>query len=159
MAPGSYPVAMLLLYSLALAADPAPAMVTTLSGNVTLIDGKSRTPAPAPPFILGGTQSLDLAAGAHVVMLRQGGAFSVDGPRMVDPSAFKAPSSGPDRVGDLLQKRTTLAAAGASRGEGPMITRPVPNTPTLAVTEVRWSCADCGEVEVRVVDLRSDTPV
>lgn len=151
---------MLLLALLALAADPPPpAMVTSVSGTVTVVDGKSRVPAPAPPFLLAATQSLDLAAGAHVVMLRQGGAFAVDGPRTVDPTAFKAPTSGGDKVGDLLKKRTSLAAAGAARGAGPAITRPVPNAPAFEVTEVRWSCDACGEQEVKVLDLRADAVV
>lgn len=151
---------MLLLTLLALAADaPPPAMVTSVSGSVTVVDGKSRTPAPSPPFLLAASQSLDLAAGAHVVMLRQGGAFAVDGPRVVDPTAFKAPATGGDKVGDLLKKRTSLAAAGAARGAGPAITRPVPNAPAVSVTEVRWACDGCGEQEVNVVDLRADSVV
>lgn len=150
---------MLLLALLALAADPPPAMVTSVSGSVTVVDGKSRKPAPPPPFILPASQSLDLAAGAHVVMLRQGGAFAVDGPRVVDPSAFKAPASGGDKVGDLLQKRTSLAAAGAARGAGPTLLRPVPNAPAVRVDEVRWTCEACGEQAVRIVDLRADSAV
>jgi hypothetical protein len=84
---------MLLLIPFAVAADPAPAMVTMVRGTVTVVEGASRTPAPPPPFILAASQSLDLAAGAHVVLLRQRGAFAVDGPRQVDPTAFKGNSS------------------------------------------------------------------
>ncbi len=152
---------MLLLTFLALAAEPppAPAMVTMVRGSVTLVDGGKRSPAPAPPFILAASQSLDLAADAHVVFLRQGGAFAVDGPKQVDPSSFRSTSNAGDKVGDLLAKRTSLAAAGAARGAGPSITRPVPNTSAMVVTEVRWTCDNCGQQAVGIVDLRTDQSV
>ncbi|GDX83085.1 hypothetical protein LBMAG42_48960 [Deltaproteobacteria bacterium] len=152
---------MLLLTLLALAADPppAPAMVTMVRGSVTLVDAGKRSPAPAPPFILAATQSLDLAADAHVVFLRQGGAFAVDGPKQVDPSSFRTTSNAGDKVGDLLAKRTSLAAAGAARGAGPSITRPVPNANAMVVTEVRWTCDNCGLQTVGIVDLRTDQSV
>lgn len=143
----------------ALAGDPPPAMVTSVVGTVTVVDGKTRSPAPSPPFILAATQSLDLAAGSRVVMLRQGGAFAVDGPRVVDPTAFKAPTTGGDKVGELLQKRTSLAAAGAARAAGPSLLRPVPNAPAVEVREVRWTCDACGEQDVKLTDLRADTVV
>lgn len=92
-----------------------------------------------------------------MVLLRQGGAFAVDGPRIVDPTAFKGSSNDSDRVGALLEKRTSLASAGASRGGGPSIVRPVPNAQLLALTEVRWACAECGEQDVTVVDLRANS--
>jgi hypothetical protein len=147
---------MLLLVPYVLAADPAPAMVTMVRGTVTVVDGATRTPAPAPPFILAAAQTLDLASGAHVVLLRQGGAFAVDGPRVVDPTAFKGSSNASDKVGALLEKRTSLASAGAARSGGPSIVRPVPNSQLLTLGEVRWSCEGCGEQTVLVVDLRAD---
>ncbi len=148
---------MFLFLPLAMAADPAPAMVTMVRGGVTVVEGAKRTPAPAPPFLLSGAQSLDLAAGAHVVLLRQGGAFAVDGPKVVDPAAFKVRANASDRVGALLEKRTTLVSAGAARGAGPSIVRPVPNSQLLTLTEVRWRCAECGEQPVLLVDLRADS--
>ncbi len=147
----------MLFFALALAATPAspPAMVTMVRGPVTLVDGASRTPAPAPPFMLSGAQSLDVGAGGHVVLLRQGGAFAVDGPKLVDPESFRV-SSSTDKVGPLLEKHTSLASAGAARGAGPALLRPVPNATALDVTDVRWTCDACGPQEVKIVDLRAD---
>lgn len=149
---------MFLFLPLALAADPSPAMVTMLRGAVTLVNGAERTPAPPAPFILLGKQTLELSAGAHVVLLRQGGAFAVDGPRVVDPAAFKVAVNASDRVGALLEKRTSLSSAGAARGAGPTILRPVPNTQLLSLTEVRWRCPGCGDQPVAVTNLRVDAP-
>lgn len=46
---------MLLLIPFAVAAAPAPAMVTMVRGAVTVVEGAKRTPAPAPPFLLAAT--------------------------------------------------------------------------------------------------------
>lgn len=148
---------MLLLFLAALAADaPAPpAMVTMVRGPVVLVEGARRTPAPSPPFLLTPKQSLDVAAGGHVVLLRQGGAFAVDGPKVVDPESFRVAATG-DQVGTLLQKHTSLASAGAARGAGPSVVRPVPNSTVLAVPEIRWRCDACGPQDVTIVDLRAD---
>jgi hypothetical protein len=146
------------LVAAALAADPA-SMVTLSTGGVTVVEGKTRTPAPAAPFLLGAGQTLELAAGAHVVILRSGGAFSADGPRTVDAKSLAPAASGTDAVGDLLSKRTSLAGAGAARAGGLAVTRPVPGAPTFALTEVRWRCEACGPQDVAVVDLREDEVV
>lgn len=139
-------------------AQPAapPAMITLVSGPVTLVAGSTRTPAPPAPFLLPAGQSLDIGAGGHVVLLRQGGAHAVDGPRTLDPASLKAEGSVADAVGGLLDKRTSLASAGASRGGTLTLTRPVPQAPVLALGEVRWTCPGCGPQEVAIVDLRED---
>jgi hypothetical protein len=144
---------------LAHAADPAPAMVTLVRGPVTLVDGGKPAPAPAAPFLLVAGQTLDLGAGAHVVFLRQGGAFTVDGPKVVDPVAFRAPANGTDQVGALLQKRTSLVSAGAARSAGLVLTRPVPRSPALDLRDIRWRCDACGPQDVVLLDLHADTTV
>lgn len=151
----------ILLFLAALAADPAapagpPAMVTMVKGSVTLVEGKTRSPAPAPPFLLSASQSLDLAAGAHVVLLRQGGAFTVDGPRQVDPESFHSAANTSDKVGSLLEKRTSLASAGVARGGTVALTRPIPGAPVLALGDIRWSCDHCGPQTVVLADLHAD---
>ncbi|MDP2314253.1 MAG: hypothetical protein Q8P41_15230 [Pseudomonadota bacterium] len=140
-------------------ATDAPAMVTLVRGPVTLVQGGKSTAAPAAPFLLTAGQTLDLGAGAHVVFLRQGGAFTVDGPKKVDPTSFSSAPVGGDQVGVLLQRRTSLASAGASRGAGVVLTRPVPRAPMLALRDIRWRCDACGPQPVAVVDLRADTTV
>ena len=133
-------------------------MVTMVRGTVTLVEGGHRAPAPAPPFLLAANQSLDVGVGGHVVLLREGGAFAVDGPKLVDPESFRVASTG-DKLGVLLEKRTSLASAGASRGVGPAVLRPVPNTTALEVHTVRWTCDACGAQDVKIVDLRADSTV
>jgi hypothetical protein len=150
---------MWLLVGAALAADPPPSMVTLATGAVTVVQGKTRTVAPAAPFLLASGQTLDLAAGAHVVILRSGGAFSADGPRVVDAKALAPATATPDEVGSLLSNRTSLASAGAARAAGLTLTRPVPNTPAYAIADVRWVCDGCGPQPVEVRDLRADTSV
>ncbi|MES2643115.1 MAG: hypothetical protein V4850_26770 [Myxococcota bacterium] len=141
------------------AANDAPAMVTLVRGPVTLVQGGTSSPAPAAPFLLAVGQTLELGAGAHVVFLRQGGAFTVDGPKRVDPASFTTAPAAADQVGALLQKRTSLGSAGASRAVGLVLTRPVPRAPALALREIRWRCDACGPQEVAVLDLRADTTV
>lgn len=149
----------LIFLAAALAADSSPSMVTLATGGVTVVDGKTRSPAPAAPFLLTGTQTLDLAPGAHVVILRGGGAFSADGPKTVDARTLAPAASGTSSVGDLLSKRTSLAGAGAARAGGLAVTRPVPGAPAFAIGEVRWRCEACGPQDVSLVDLREDTVV
>ncbi len=147
---------MLLLLAMMALGEPsqgAPAMVTTVNGSVTLVDGASRTAAPRPPFLLSTSQRLELAAGSRVVLLRQGGAFAVDGPKTVDPSAF-TPGPAADPVSSALAKKTSLAVAGASRASGFALTRPVAGAPALALHELRWRCEACGEQAVTLSDLR-----
>ncbi len=147
---------MLLLLALLALGEPspgAPAMVTTVQGNVTLVEGGSRTAAPRPPFLLTTAQRLELATGARVVLLRQGGAFAVDGPRTVDPAAF-TPGPAADPVSSALAKKTSLAVAGASRASGFSLTRPVAGAPALALHDLRWRCEGCGEQAITLSNLR-----
>lgn len=141
------------------AANDAPAMVTLVRGPVSLVAAGKSAPAPAAPFLLAVGQTLELGVGAHVVLLRQGGAFTVDGPKRVDPATFNAAPVAGDQVGALLQKRTSLASAGASRAVGLVLTRPVPRAPALALRDIRWRCDACGPQDVAVLDLRADTTV
>ena len=152
---------LVLLATLAAAADPAPAIVTTARGTVTLVEAGARKPAPAPPFLLGPGQSLDLAAGALVVVLRQGGAWEVTGPKIVDAASLRPPEVTADAsaLGDLLARRTSAGTAGASRAGGIAVVRPVPGKPTTALSEVRWRCDRCGEQAIELVDLRMDETV
>lgn len=140
--------------SLAWAEPPTPALVTSLNGPVVLVDGAARGPAPAPPFLLSPTQRLEVSTGGRVVLLRQGGAFAIDGPRTVDPSALVG-TAAPDAVSSLLGKKTSLAVAGAARASGPALLRPVPGAPALALTEVRWRCDACEAATVELVNTRT----
>ncbi|MFZ5482346.1 MAG: hypothetical protein ACOZNI_36630 [Myxococcota bacterium] len=146
---------MLLFVLLARAEAPAPAMVTTVRGNVTLVEAGARKPAPTPPFLLPAGASLDVAAGGHVVLLRQGGAFTIDGPKTVDAEALRPATATADAVGDLLARKTSLASAGASRAAGFQMTRPVPGEKLLTFEEVRWRCDACGPQKVELVDMRT----
>lgn len=147
---------LLALLSFAQAA-PSPAMVTLVKGPVTLVAGATRTPAPAAPFLLVAGQTLDVGAGGRVVLLQQGGAHTVEGPATVDPSHLPAQGSVADAVGGLLDWRTSLSSAGASRGGAVTVTRPVPDAPVLTLTEVRWSCAACGPQNVILTNLYADS--
>lgn len=135
-------------------AAPPPAMVTLARGPVAIVDGGKSSPAPAAPFLLAAGQALDLGEGAHAVFLRQGGAFTVDGPKRIDPGWLEArAASGPeDAVGTLLERRTSLASVGASRSGGLAVVRPVPGAPALALREVRWRCDACAAMAVTVSD-------
>ena len=148
-----------LLLSVALAGSSQPAMVTMATGTVTLIEGKTHNPAPAAPFLLAPGQLLELAEGAHVVILRSGGAFSADGPKKVDAAALAPVSSSPDAVGTLLARQTSLSTAGASRAAGLSLVRPVPSSTALAIGQIRWRCDACGAQPVEVRDLRADTVI
>ena len=138
-------------------ASTTPAMVTLVQGAVTVLTGTTRTPAPAAPFLLTPGQTLDVGAGGHVVLLQQGGAHTVDGPALVDPTRLRAQGSVADAVGGLLDKRTSLSSAGASRGGALTITRPVPRAPVLGVDEFRWSCAACGVQDVLMTNIYADS--
>jgi hypothetical protein len=146
----------LITLSVALA-EPAPAMVTLVRGPVTLVEA-GKTSTPVAPLLFTSGQVLDVGAGGHVVLLRQGGAFTIDGPRRVDLASLQAPAAQADPVGSLLEKRTSLASAGASRGGTVKLLRPIPGAPVLELHEVRWACG-CGPQDVVVHDLRADTPL
>jgi len=147
----------ILLVAAALAAETSPAMVTLVKGPVTVVTAGSASAAPAAPFLLPAGSTLQVGAGGRVVLLRQGGAHAVDGPATVDPAGLRVQGSASDAVAGLLEKRTSLATAGASRGGTLTVVRPVPQAPVLALGEIRWTCQACGTQDVSLVDLRADS--
>ncbi len=141
----------------------APMVVTTARGSVTLeIDGQE-TPLPSPPFLVAPGQVLSLREGAMVVVLFQGSATKVLGPRRWRPEDISAGVDGAasDAVGalnDLLTRRVDTSRAGASRA-GLRLERPVARTVLLRPRTIRWSCDDCGEQQVQLYDVRADRVV
>ena len=148
---------MLLALSLSAAAE-TPALVTLAQGPVTLVSAESSAPAPAAPFLVPPAGSLELGAGAHVVVLRQGGAVAVDGPPHLDPASLHAAVAA-DAVGSALDKHTSLASVGAARAGGLVVTRPVAGYPLLSLHQIRWRCDACGVQQVAVIDLHADAAI
>jgi len=137
---------------IAVAAAAPLALVTTTKGAVTF----GGAAAPAVPFTLTAGQTLDLAADASVVLLYQGKAFQLTGPRKVDPATLASPAADPaaGALEDLFSRQVSTAVAGASRAAAVALARPVPGTAVLDLHQVRWSCGGCGVVPVEVRTLR-----
>lgn len=148
----------LLLLCAAPALAGSPAMVTTVQGEVALVEGEDRAEAPSPPFLLEDDRTLALGEGALVVVLYQGHATQIAGPATVDRASL-APREGErvadaDVLDDLLGRHTSTAPTGASRGVGDLkLVRPVPGSPVLDAPTIAWRCDDCGPQQVQVVDL------
>lgn len=150
---------------LALVAAAAPAMVTTTRGGVELVRPSGPTPAPAPPFLLGEDEGLRLADGALVVVLHEGTATQLLGPREVARDDLKTreatAQAGAAALDALMTRRVELSSAGASRGGGAAIrlTRPVPGTRVVGLPYVEWACEGCGDEGVALYDFRNDRDV
>jgi hypothetical protein len=140
------------------AAAASPAMVTTARGTVQLVTGEETRDAPAPPFLLEEGQSLSLDEGALVVVLFEGSATQLSGPASVDHASLKQPLSatraGVDVLDELLARRVSTAATGASRGVGDIhLVRPVPGSTVIAPIAIAWRCEGCGPQKIEVHDL------
>lgn len=134
-------------------------LVTTTKGGITLVTPSGRAPAPAAPFVLTSGQSLDLAAGATVVLLHEGVAFALVGPKQVDPDGLRVPetnAAGP-ALGAILTRKVTQARPGASRG--PKLLRPVAGAPLVTLGDVRWACAPCVDTPVTLLSRTAAEPV
>ena len=138
-------------------------MVTTAKGTVNVVTAEKSESAPSPPFLVLDDQSLQLAEGAEVVLLYQGIANHLRGPRKVALTDLSSGSGSGEAKGaleDLLSKQVVTRRAAASRGgEGISLTRPVPGTDVGAPSTLRWSCDKCAEVEVSVYDFINDEVV
>ncbi|MCO4744360.1 MAG: hypothetical protein KC912_06190 [Proteobacteria bacterium] len=151
-----------MLLSAALAADPA--VVVTTRGDVQLTTAGETAAAPAPPFALMDNQSLTVAEGALVVVLYQGAANQLRGPRSVALSELRASTEIPkEQVGvlnDLFSRELSTDKAGASRAGDLRMVRPVPGGTVLAPQTFGWRCAEtCAEEDVQIYDFREDAVV
>jgi len=122
------------------------------------VAGDETQKAPPPPFLLEEGQSLTLGEGALVVVLFEGNATQVDGPASVDHTSLQPPQrvtrAGVDVLDELLARRVSTAATGASRGVGDIhLVRPVPGSTVLAPATIAWRCEGCGSQEVEIHDL------
>lgn len=149
----------LLLAVPALAGD-AVALVTLASGTVTL-DGEA---VPAAPFVLPAGKGLNLADGASVVVLHEGTATRLRGPRTVSLSDLNAPSTGASErrrqaLGAVLSRDVSFTKAGASRGGELQLVRPLPGGTVLAPRDIRWTCDGCGAQQVEVYAFLADEVV
>ena len=134
-------------------------LVTTTKGSISLVTAAGRSPAPPAPFVLTTGQSLDLAVGATVVLLHEGVAFSLVGPKQVDADGLQAPetnAAGP-ALGAILARKVSQARPGASRG--PKLLRPVAGAPLVALGDVRWACAPCTDTPVTLLSRTAAEPV
>ncbi len=143
----------------------APALVTTTRGSVVLVRQGESTPAPAPPFILEDGASLTLGDEALVVVLFEGSATQLHGPREVGQDDLKtreaAPATRTSTLETLLTARTQTSRAGASRAGGTQmhLTRPVPGAQVVAIPYIAWRCDTCPTTQVSLYDLRNDVDV
>ncbi|MBW2254695.1 MAG: hypothetical protein JRI25_08880 [Deltaproteobacteria bacterium] len=140
------------------AAAASPAMVTTARGPVQLVTADEAHEAPPPPFLLEEGQSLTLGEGALVVVLFEGSATQVAGPTSVNHTSLKPPQqttrAGVDVLDELLARRVSTAATGASRGVGDIrLVRPVPGSTVIAPVSIAWRCDGCSAQEVQIHDL------
>ncbi|MFT7520469.1 MAG: hypothetical protein ACI9MC_002618 [Kiritimatiellia bacterium] len=138
----------------------APALVTLSKGSVQ-IEGKV---APKAPFTLQEGQQLELAEGASIVVLFEGTATRLHGPATVGQDQLKRASIGGNGASSsalekLLSRKVSVARAGASRGDGLQLVRPVPGGTVLNARSVQWRCSDCGEQQVQVYDFMADKVV
>jgi hypothetical protein len=145
----------------ALAQAAAPAVITTARGSVKLVAGGQPAELPSTPFVLEAGQSLQVAAGAMVVILYQGSATKIMGPETVDLSKLggdsAASSEGVGALNSLFTRQISTKRAGASRAQGDVqLLRPVPSSKLLAPTAIRWTCNDCEEIEVSLYDFQAD---
>ncbi|MFT6142790.1 MAG: hypothetical protein ACJAZO_003296 [Myxococcota bacterium] len=140
----------------------APALVTTTRGTVELVQQGQSTPAPPPPFILEEGATLTLGDEALVVVLFEGSATQLHGPRDVDQSDLKtreaAPATRTSTLESLLATRTLTSRAGASRAGGSQmhLTRPIPGAQVVAIPYIAWRCDACPPTQVSIYDLRND---
>ena len=146
-----------------LVAAPALAAPPTL---VTLADGpvtRAGEAVPDAPFVLDAGQTLTLGEGATVIVLHDGAATRLRGPRTVDPAALEAPSvagnPAQSALGQVLTREVSYRRAGASRGGDLSLVRPVPGGTVLGLHDVAWRCEGCGEQTVQVHDFLADKVV
>lgn len=149
------PLSCLVLTLPAAAADVA--LVTQTSGSVTLAD----EPAPAAPFAFPAGTPLTLADGATAVVLHEGAATRLRGPRTVQLTDLPKPgaaTSAQNRgaLQAVLSRDVSFAKAGASRSAGLTLLRPVPGSTVLAPQGFTWQCRDCSKQSVEVYDFLGD---
>ncbi len=138
---------MILLLAAALA---GPAMVTAIKGEVSLGDEA----APPAPFLLAEDQTLQVAAGATVVVIYDGAATQITGPTALTVGDLQgAVAADGEELGvleDILERTTTVGSVGASRMVGDVsLDRPLAGGTVIQPGLIRWSCT-CGDQEVQI---------
>lgn len=157
-------IALIALLGPSLAAA-SPALVTTTRGEVQLEQNGEASTAPAVPFVFDAPDRLTLADDALVVVLFEGAATQLHGPRTVGLDDLKtrqaAPSEHSGTLDSLLTARITTSRAGASRDGATTahLTRPVPGSRLTALQSVAWRCDACAAESVSLYDLQRDVDV
>ncbi|MFK7927147.1 MAG: hypothetical protein AB8H79_03090 [Myxococcota bacterium] len=143
----------------ALAAETA--LVTLATGSVTQADGTT----PSAPFVLKSGQTITLGEGGSVVVLAEGTATRLRGPRTVSMTDLHAPSVGTQgqtsgaALTQVLSRDVSFAKAGASRGGALTLTRPIAGGQVQHFAGVSWRCEDCGPQTVSLTPLMADDPI
>ena len=154
-------------FSVAIVAVSAPATAADDMALVTFAEGEVKVDggaAPPAPFVLDGTAKLTLPEGASVVVLHEGTATRLRGPRTVGLGDLEAPSTGATAatrgaLQAVMTRDVSFAKAGASRGGELTLVRPIPGSTVVAPQGFTWRCAGCGEQPVEVYAFLDDAVV
>ncbi|MED5374045.1 MAG: hypothetical protein VX899_23710 [Myxococcota bacterium] len=152
----------MLICLVAAATAASPGLVTTARGDVTL-NGEP----VSVPLVLAEGQTLDLGAGAEVVVLYQGAASQHQGPSTLTVSELQgASASTGEQVATLdsvLSRETSTARTGATRAAAELqLLRPVVGDEVFALQSIQWRCAEtaqgqpCPEIPVEVYSFMDD---
>jgi hypothetical protein len=137
----------------------APALITSVSGEVSVEESGAVSPVSSVPAVLNDGARLHVPAGGSAVVLGGGAAVQVQGPRTVDTTTAFGSAAANDTdhpLAAVLSRQSSQAKVAATRGAGGFhMVRPVPTSKISTLTDIRWTCEDCGNKDINVIDQMS----
>lgn len=133
----------------------AEPVVTMTRGDVAIVASDRTSPAPSGCFRLNYGQALRLGDGGVAFVMDGATRTRLEGPRTwVATAPAQTGSVQSAALTGILQRQTSSAKVGATRGEGraPRMQRPRDGSREVALTRVEWSCDACGPQNVTLTN-------
>ena len=135
-------------------------LITRTSGNVFVKENSEKKNVPSTVFALFEHQTLVLEEGSFAILLRNGVAQQVTGPKKISPNDWKEKAVSTQKnnsLSRLLSKKSSIRNIGASRSlDGFQLQRPLSSGTLIEAKEVRWYCHDCDVQEVQILSVDED---
>jgi hypothetical protein len=139
-------------------AHASPALITLARGPVEIVSPTGTRSVTAPDRLQDG-EALEVRAGGMAVVLADGKAQQLLGPAryITAPKAGAAGKTDSSvALARVLERQSSSASVGATRGDDALqLTCPVPDSPLVRLTDIRWACASCGETTAEIIDQQT----
>lgn len=144
-------------------AQAAPVLVTRTTGNVEIEQNGTKSSVPQTTFALMDDQTLHIPAGALATVVSSGKAEQITGPKAFTTKESIGSNDVAKQTSSLdvvLNRQNSAANVGATRSlKALQVKNPLPDSRSLKVEKIQWSCTDCNFKTVEVWQMDGFKPI